>query len=42
MAGSASFTALVPGIINVQIRDAAHTTCVIVLNNALQITNLLH
>ena len=33
-----SFTALGPGNYNVQIRDAAHTACVIVLNNALQIT----
>ena len=35
---SGSFTALGPGNYNVQIRDAAHTTCVIVLNNSLQIT----
>jgi PKD repeat protein len=36
--GSGSFTALGPGNYNVQIRDAAHTSCVIVLNNAMQIT----
>ena len=36
--GSGIFTALGPGNYNVQIRDAAHTACVIVLNNALQIT----
>ncbi len=36
--GSGSFTALGPGNYNVQIRDAAHTSCVIVLNNAVQIT----
>ncbi len=35
---SGVFTALVPGNYNVQIRDAAHTTCRIILNNALQIT----
>ncbi len=35
---SGLFTALVPGNYNVQIRDAAHITCVIVLNNSLQIT----
>ena len=33
-----NFTALSPGNYNVQIRDAAHPSCVIVLNNALQIT----
>ena len=33
-----TFTGLGPGNYNVQIRDAAHTTCTIVLNNALQIT----
>ena len=36
--GSGSFTALGAGNYNVQIRDAAHTSCVIVLNNSLQIT----
>ena len=36
--GAGSFTALGPGNYNVQIRDAAHSSCVIVLNNALQIT----
>ncbi len=36
--GSGSFTALGPGNYNVQIRDADHISCVIVLNNALQIT----
>jgi hypothetical protein len=36
--GSGNFTALGPGNYNVQIRDAAHTSCVIVLNNAVQIT----
>ncbi len=35
---SGIFTNLGPGNYNVQIRDAAHITCVIVLNNALQIT----
>ena len=35
---SGSFTGLGPGTYNVQIRDAAHTGCVIVLNNALVIT----
>jgi len=35
---SGVFTGLVPGNYNVRIRDAAHITCVIVLNNALQIT----
>ena len=35
---SGTFTALVPGNYNVQIRDAAHISCVIVLNNSLQIT----
>jgi PKD repeat protein len=35
---SGSFTLLGPGNYNVQIRDAAHTSCVVVLNNALQIT----
>ncbi len=35
---SGIFTALVPGNYNIQIRDAAHTSCIIVLNNALQIT----
>ena len=32
---SGSFTGLGPGTYNVQIRDAAHPGCVIVLNNAL-------
>ena len=35
---SGVFTALVPGNYNVRIRDAAHTSCMIVLNNALVIT----
>ena len=35
---SGSFTGLGPGTYNVQIRDAAHPGCVIVLNNALLIT----
>ncbi|MCJ7448576.1 MAG: hypothetical protein MUO72_12880, partial [Bacteroidales bacterium] len=35
---SGSFTALGPGSYNVRIRDAAHTSCVVVLNPALQIT----
>ena len=35
---SGNFTALVPGNYNVQIRDAAHTGCVIVLNASLPIT----
>ena len=33
-----SFSSLTPGNYNVQIRDAAHTGCVKVLNNSLQIT----
>ena len=36
--GSGSFTALSPGNYNVQIRDAAHISCVKLLNNAVQIT----
>ncbi len=35
---SGNFTVLGPGNYNVRIRDAVHTGCVIVLNNALQIT----
>ena len=35
---SGSFTGLGPGNYNVRIRDAASITCIIVLNNALQIT----
>ena len=35
---SGTFTALVPGNYNVQIRDAAHISCVIILDNSLQIT----
>ncbi len=35
---SGSFTALIPGFYNVQIRDAAHTACVVILNGSLQIT----
>ncbi len=35
---SGSFTALAPGTYNVQIRDAAHTACVVILNPALVIT----
>ncbi len=35
---SGIFTALGPGSYNVRIRDAAHTGCVIVLNNSLAIT----
>ena len=35
---SGSFTALIPGFYNVQIRDAAHTSCVVILNGSLQIT----
>ena len=35
---SGSFSGLLPGTYNVQIRDAAHASCVIVLNNALIIT----
>jgi|GEM_PF-675330 len=35
---SGLFTGLVPGNYNVRIRDAANINCVIVLNNALQIT----
>ena len=35
---SGSFTGLTPGFYNVQIRDAAHTGCIIVLNAALEIT----
>ena len=32
---SGNFTALIPGFYNVQIRDAAHTSCVIILNGSL-------
>ena len=39
--GAGSFLALAPGTYNVQIRDAAHTGCVIILNNALVITEPL-
>ncbi|MEI2738697.1 MAG: hypothetical protein V9F01_07920 [Chitinophagaceae bacterium] len=35
---SGNFTGLAPGFYNVQIRDAAHTGCVIILNAALEIT----
>ena len=35
---SGNFTNLVPGSYNVQIRDAAHTGCIIILNAALTIT----
>jgi len=35
---SGLFTGLVPGNYNVRIRDAAYPNCVIILNNALQIT----
>ncbi|HVN59277.1 MAG TPA: PKD domain-containing protein [Bacteroidales bacterium] len=35
---SGSFTNLTPGSYNVEIRDAAHTSCVIILNAALAIT----
>ncbi len=35
---SGSFTALIPGFYNVQMRDAAHTACVVILNGSLQIT----
>src|SRR5664279_2762570 len=35
---SGNFTALIPGFYNVQIRDAAHTSCVVILNGSLQIT----
>ena len=35
---SGSFTALSPGFYNVQIRDAAHTGCVVILNGSLRIT----
>ena len=37
--GSGSFTSLAANTYNVQIRDAAHTGCVIVLNAGLQITS---
>ena len=37
---SGSFTGLVPGSYNVRMRDADHTNCVRVLNNALNITQL--
>ena len=36
--GNATFTGLLPGNYNVQIRDAAHTDCVIILNAALPVT----
>jgi hypothetical protein len=35
---SGSFAGLIPGFYNVQIRDAANITCVIILNGSLQIT----
>ena len=35
---SGSFTALAPGFYNVQIRDAAHPTCIVTLNGSLRIT----
>ncbi len=35
---SGAFTALTPGFYNVQIRDAANTGCVIILNGSLRIT----
>ena len=35
---SGNFTALAPGYYNVQIRDAAHTNCTIILNSSLRIT----
>jgi PKD repeat protein len=36
--GSGNFTALMPGFYNVQIRDAANTGCIIILNGSLQMT----
>ena len=33
-----TYTALAPGFYNVEIRDLAHQSCVIVLNNSLQVT----
>ena len=33
-----SFTALAPGFYNVQIRDAAHPLCIVILNGSLRIT----
>ena len=35
---SGNFTALAPGFYNVQIRDAAHLTCIVTLNGSLRIT----
>ncbi len=35
---SGNFTGLAPGYYNIQIRDAAHINCVVVLNNSLRIT----
>ena len=35
---SGSFTSLLPGFYNVQIRDAANTGCIIILNGSLRIT----
>ena len=35
---SGSFTALAPGFYNVQIRDAAHPACIVILNGSLRIT----
>jgi len=35
---SGNFTALIPGFYNVQVRDAANISCVIILNGSLQIT----
>ena len=38
MAGHRVLSALAPGSYDVRIRDTAHTLCIIILNNALQIT----
>jgi PKD repeat protein len=35
---SGNFAGLIPGFYNVQIRDAAHTACVVILNGSLQLT----
>jgi uncharacterized protein (TIGR02145 family) len=35
---SGNFTALIPGFYNVQVRDAANISCVIILNGSLQVT----
>ncbi len=38
MAGIRKLSSLIPGFYNVQIRDAAHPSCVVILNGSLQVT----